>query len=781
VQPASRHAAKQHEKSDFMHQRSQRLYGTLLQGDERREEFIDLDALFAAARRRTRLIALFTLAGLALGVAYLLITPPVYTAVTRILVDEQLARFTQEEPPASSNMRIDSMMLSEVEILKSARLARAVALAEGLQDNETFLNPPQTPAAWLRSRIRAVMGMFGSSSSEPTEAAAIGRAAALLQQNMGAERVGRSFVIEVSFRANDPELAGSIARAYAEAYLSDQLEANFDATQRAMLWLQERLDELQQSSQQAALEVERYRAEHGLTATRGELISDQQLSDLNNQLVLAQAETANARARYDQFRTIIESGAESAVRNAAVPPDQSNSSTIHAQRSRYLAISNRLEDVEERFGEDHAQVASLRRELRELERQIFRELEQVAETYQNEYVVARAREESLSGNVGARVDSSSETGRAMVELRNLEQRATSLAGLYQTYLARHEEASQQRSLPIAKARVISEAENPVGASSPSRTMALGLSLVLGLFAGGGLAALQEFRERFFRTAEDVKGALDLKFLGYLPLLEKVKERAEPAQGIDHSQRENGISFSAGILRVARDSPGSSFTETLRNARLAADLSLQGDGCKVIGFVSVLPGEGKTTTAANFACLAAASGAKTLLIDGDLRSRGLTRGLASSSSEGLIEAIAGEQRWPSLVRIDRGTGVAILPAGKRRISHSADLLAGSGMQRLIEEAQKMFSYIVIDLPPLGPVIDAKVLEPLADGFIVVTQWGATPRALLRSTLQAERVIASKTIGVILNKADMKRLASYAAPGGAEGYMERYASYYEERVE
>ena len=94
---------------------------------------------------------------------------------------------------------------------------------------------------------------------------------------------------------------------------------------------------------------------------------------------------------------------------------------------------------------------------------------------------------------------------------------------------------------------------------------------------------------------------------------------------------------------------------------------------------------------------------------------------------------------------------------------------------------MFSYIVIDLPPLGPVIDAKAFEPLADGFIVVTEWGGTPRALLRSTLQSERVIASKTIGVILNKADIKRLASYAPPGGAEGYMERYASYYGERVE
>ncbi len=54
------------------------------------------------------------------------------------------------------------------------------------------------------------------------------------------------------------------------------------------------LRELRDSSQAAALEVEKFRAENGLTAARGELISEQQLSDLNSQLILAQADTANA-------------------------------------------------------------------------------------------------------------------------------------------------------------------------------------------------------------------------------------------------------------------------------------------------------------------------------------------------------------------------------------------------------------------------------------------------------------------------------------------------------
>ncbi|WP_394892646.1 polysaccharide biosynthesis tyrosine autokinase [Mesorhizobium sp. AaZ16] len=753
------------------------------------DRFIDLERLAVIAMRQARVVALCAAIGVVLGVLYLLFTPAEYTAATRILLDDSLTKFAEEKNTAPAQIQADSMVSSEVEILKSARLARAVVLAEKLQNNEAFLNPPRSPIGWVKAQIKSITGMFAFDpppSATSVENAKIGKAVALLQNGLTAERSGRSYVIDVSFRSNDRKLAGAITRAYAEAYLSDQLNANFDATQRATLWLQGRLADLRDSSQAAALEVEKFRAANGLTSARGELISEQQLSDLNSQLILAQADTANALGRYSQFKSIVDSGPENAVRNATIPSDNGNSAVINDLKTRYLGVTKREQEIAARFGEDHAQAVALRREQEGLEGRIFQELQRITESYRNEYEVAKARETSLRDNVGLMAGLSSETSQSLVQLRELEQKSAALATLYQTFLARHEEASQQRSFPIAKARVISDASDPVAASSPRKAIVLGLSLVLGLFGGAAVGAFQEFRERFFRTGDDVRAALNINFLGYLPIVgARLTAAANPKSGgakaTDKPPRDQTGAVTPRILRVAINAPASSFAETLRNAKIASDVVLQGKPCKVIGFVSVLPHEGKTTVAANFAGLLASHGARTLLIDGDLRNPGLSRGLSLTPEKGLVEAIVGDQPWRSTVMIDRSTRLAIIPAVVRgRLSHTSQLLSGPGMHDLIEDARTAYDYIIVDLPPLGPVVDAKAFAPLADGFVMVAEWGVTPRALVRATLQAEPQIAAKVLGMILNKTDMKKLARYGAFGGSEQYLDRYSSYYIEQA-
>ena len=452
---------------------------------------------------------------------------------------------------------------------------------------------------------------------------------------------------------------------------------------------------------------------------------------------------------------------------------------IDGLKSRYLTITKREQEIASRFGADHPQAVDLRREQADVAHQIFQELSQLTSSYRNESEVARSREQSLRDSINNVAGKSSQSSGALVQLHDLEQKAAALKTLYETFLARYQEAAQQRSFPIAKARVISEASVPTTPSAPKRSMVLALSLVLGLMAGTGIGAIQEFRERFFRSADDVRNELGLKFLGYLPIignsaLERLRERKQ--HRVDEG--DAGPAFRS-IMRIAVDSPGSQFAETLRNARIAADVMLQAMPSKVIGVTSVLPDEGKSTVAANFAGLLAANGSKTLLIDADLRNPGLSRMLATPPENGIVEALVGEVPWPAVVRVDRKTRLAILPTRERgQFAHSFELLTSLNMRRIVEAAREKFDYIVVDLPPLAPVVDAKAFAQMADGFLLVTEWGSTPRNLVRSLLQAEPQVAGKVLGVLLNKTDMKLLSRYGAYGSSEHYLHAYSGYYVE---
>jgi succinoglycan biosynthesis transport protein ExoP len=224
---------------------------------------------------------------------------------------------------------------------------------------------------------------------------------------------------------------------------------------------------------------------------------------------------------------------------------------------------------------------------------------------------------------------------------------------------------------------------------------------------------------------------------------------------------------------------SPFAETLRSAKIAADLRFSDKPCKVIGIVSSLPAEGKSAISINFAELLARQGSKTLLIDADLRNPGTTRAIARHAEAGLLEALLDGQDLDRLLLSDDATGLSVLPAVVRqRTPHSSELLASSGMRGLLKKVSEQYDYIVVDLPPLGPVVDARAIADRIDGFIFVAEWGATARRVAIEVLNANPQVRDKCIGVILNKVDQDRLKLYHDYGSNDYYYSRYSRYYHE---
>ena len=253
-------------------------------------------------------------------------------------------------------MQTDPAILSQIEILTSTRLAAVVVDKLKLDQNDAFMNPPVS--AWPRASVSSGLiqyvripalwpGDCDISQTRPaTRDALIATSGATTRSSeaaeRGAARARGSYVIALGYQATDPALAHAITKAYAEAYLADQLDASFDATERAAVWLQGRLTELRESSQAASLAVEKFRAEHGLAANSdGQLMSDKQLSDLNAQLIVAQADTARASARYQQYKAIVDSGSDNAFKDAAISSDQPSSWSSRAQDYHGLRAAGR--------------------------------------------------------------------------------------------------------------------------------------------------------------------------------------------------------------------------------------------------------------------------------------------------------------------------------------------------------------------------------------------------------------------------------------------------------
>lgn len=737
---------------------------------------VDFERLLAIARRQWRVVAVAAALTLALGVAYLLTAVPIYTAEASLLIDTNNQKLADQLSPATNDaLEDETNILSQVELLKSKKIALAVSEKLDLKNNATFMAADKGVIRSVLSSVKSALRLVGLVKTDPVldQEQVQQQIVQRLTDHLDVTRVGRTYVLTLDYSSVDPALAQTIARAYADAYLADQLDSKYEATRRASDWLQQRIAELRQKSLDTDLAVQKFRAEKGLITTDGQLVSEQQLTQLNSQLILAQADTASAQAKYNRIKSIIDSGdMESAVSESLA------SDVITELRTKYLDASRKQSDISNRLGANHVQAVRLRNEMAEYRRLMFEELRRIAQSYQNTYEVALARQKSLESQVADATGVSANANDAQVQLRELEREADTYKKLYETFLQRYQETVQQQSFPVTEARVISSPDLPDKPSKPKKPLILALSVLLGLGLGSGLGALREFRDRFFRTGDQVRDVLDLEPLGTVPQCKTTRLAAQNGAGATKSHARV-IAKDNAIANYVIDHPLSSFAETMRSAKIAIDVLSERKSPKTVGFVSVLPGEGKSTVAINFAELLASQGSRVLLIDTDLRNPGATRQLGRHAEAGILEALQDDVSARDVLMINPDTKLAFLPAVvKRRVPYSAELLGSEAMNRIIEDIADAFDYIVFDLPPLAPVVDARAMSPKLDAYIFIVEWGKTSRNVVKKTLVANAAVAQKCAGVILNKVDTEKMKFYQSFGSSEFYYARYSSYYQE---
>jgi polysaccharide biosynthesis transport protein len=752
-----------------MYQSRLGLKDNLIHIDESAQTSPNISRLISAMRRHTILFTAFCLAGVALGAFYQMTATPLYTASVNVAIDNSQVRAVGAVGAVSKPSDLSSPDNGEVEsraaILRSEKLGLAVVEHLNLSEDPAFVEPTLMEKIWA-----PIMVKLGATTgpAHPLNDADPGlnrklTALKTLNRNLLISRVGRTSVLQIDYTSPNPVRAAKIANAYTDVYLSEQLNSRVEGTHRARSWLQQRTEELRQLSSSADLAAQKFKAGHNLLATRGTLISEQQLNEMTTELVSDRAATEQAHARYLHIKNIIDTHqTESAVTESLANP------VINQLRTQYLDAAKRKSDLERKLGPDHITVLNLKNTMGEFSALLFQELGRVAETYKNDYEVAAARENSLANNLAQQKGVAVVANDAQVQLRQLEQNAESYKTLYQNYLQRYQEAAQQESFPIVDMNmdmhVISAATPPLAPSYPRAPNVLAISLALGALAGAVVARLRESMDRVFRTIEQVRDELGVDVLGMLPAL----------SGTSFPQHVQDTV--APILRYVIDNPFSAFAETLRSAKGAADLALQKRSPKIIGLVSLLPKEGKSTVAKNFASLLALQGTKTLLIDADMRHPVLTRAMGYERGQ-VLQTDRFLPPLAELLKCEPDSGLQVLPCIYARDDpRVADGLTSGMLNALFQSSDQSFEYVVIDFPPIGPVVNARCMASVIDAFIFVVEWGMTSRGAVHAALSKEHSIKEKLLGVILNKVDMKKLKIYEHFGSDGYYHQHYENYY-----
>lgn len=165
-----------------------------------------------------------------------------------------------------------------------------------------------------------------------------------------------------------------------------------------------------------------------------------------------------------------------------------------------------------------------------------------------------------------------------------------------------------------------------------------------------------------------------------------------------------------------------------------------------------------------------------MVDCDLRNPSLTRKLAGQGKVGLLEVIANRASIEDVLWADTATGFEFLPAIlPSRLSNSSEILGSEAMRKMFEELRAAFDYVIVDLSPLAPVVDVRVVTPLVDSFVFVAEWGRTKIDVAEHALANARGVYENLLGVVLNKANMNTFGRYQTHRHNYYYNRYYSRY------
>lgn len=683
-------------------------------------------------------------------------TTPLFRSEATLQIDPETPSILGNKPTGDLSFApkgMEEYLATQTRKLETRNLARRVIDELDLATNPEFTEPASRGFFVERAKgtVAFVKGLFSDDEPVQDERVLVDR----FLENLSVQALRNTHLVQVSFTHRNPQLAARIVDTLVEEFIEQTLESRFEATTKVTEFLSGQLDDFKSSVEGSEGNLIAYaQANDIVSLNERETIDAQKLADLTNEMTRVESELIQKRTRYEAVQAATVDNFPQILVNATIGRLETELST---RRQELAGLSSQ-------YGPEWPTVKELKQRIGELEGQIREEKQIALDAARQRYELALNRYQRLSAAAEEQRRVVDQLNNDSIEYNILRREVDTNKELYEGLLQQLKEAGISGGLSWSNIRLADSAEIPRRPSYPRRSLALVVALALGLFLGIAWAFLAEAMDDTFASTEEVSQALRLPALGVIPMIDGLAgQRRDDRQG-----KEDGEPLSAIVAYEGHNDFNDPSWEAYRSLRTSLLLSHSGKPPQTILVTSALPGEGKSTTVANTAIVLAQTGARTLILDLDMRRPTMDKIFGMRGQEGMSTFLSGNSDLSSQVQETKIPNLYIVPAGPPA-PNPAELVGAQRMAMGLEVLQQHFDHIIIDSPPCLEITDALVLATAVDGLLLVVRAGKTPKALVRKATDRVLRVGGKILGVLVNAVDMRR-SEYGY------YHSYYRSYY-----
>jgi polysaccharide biosynthesis transport protein len=679
---------------------------------------------------------------------------PVYRSSVVIKIDKQ-------NPEAVSIPGVQTFKpgrdyyTTQYELLKSRRLAEKVIKKLDLDKNPRFLpldSKLSRAADVIFYPVKKVSSFFKSFfSSKPGESVARSsekREVPLYLSNLLISRleitpIKDSQLVKLTFESNDPEISMLVTNAVADAYIEYDMESRIDASRQSKEFLEKQIIDTKIKTENSEKELNRYASSNKIIffGDGKQSVLAQKLSDISNGLSSATTDRMRKEALHNQIK---ESG--------TTIPEIINNDLIQGLSREHAKLEAEYSNLSKTFTPDFPKMKNLKSQMDAVKERINSEKNQLIKSIQSDYFAALKREKYLKATYDELQENVLTFQEKTVQYETLKREVDVNKNLHNNLLQKLNEVGIATMSTASNIQVIDNAVFPRTPSKPNVNLNFFLSLIFGLMGGVGLAFFMDYFDNTIKDTQEVEKGARLPSLGMIPLQSHISAETRPllvSSGATNQVAEAFRSIGTFLLLSSSAKPPQTILVTSPGSK-----------------------EGKTTICINIAVALAEAIGNGIIIDADLRKPRLHTIFKVDNKTGLSRYLAGNIDFDStdekMIRPTSLKGISFISSGPTPPNPS-ELLYSARMKDLLDALQSMYSFVIIDAPPVMGMPDSILLSSLVDGTVLVVKAGETQKNILSETKKVLNNVNAKLLGVVLNgvkKADMKY----------DHYSHYYSSYF-----